>query len=303
MKNSRGGGVRVKFSDYNTIQIHKGWSNDKKYLLTNSEGEKRLLRVADLVYLEEKKHEFSALKKLEKLQIPTSRPLEFGICQDKKQVWMLLSWVEGNDLEAEISQLTIEKQYQLGIEAGKILKQIHQIPITQPEESWEKRFNTKIDHKIKSYQECGLELLGDEQLLSYLQQNRHLLKNRPQVFHHGDYHIGNMLLTPEKNVAIIDLNRMDSGDPWEEFNRIIFCSEASPYFASGRINGYFNHQVSEAFFRLLALYIASNALAAIAWAKKFGDDEVEFMMKQGRRVLEDYQGMKHVIPKWYIPTL
>jgi len=80
-----------------------------------------------------------------------------------------------------------------------------------------------------------------------------LLKNRPQVFHHGDYHIGNMLLTPDESVAIIDLNRMDTGDPWEEFNRIVWCSAVSPYFASGIINGYFNHQVPEEFFKLLAV--------------------------------------------------
>lgn len=292
----------MKFRNYSMKQIHRGWSADKKYLLTNSEGQKKLLRVSDISYLEEKRNEFNSLKKLEELQVPISRPFDFGIFNNKKQVWMLLSWIKGNDLESEISQLSREKQYQLGIEAGKILKQIHRTPISQPKDSWEKRFNAIIDHKIKLYRECGLKLLGDDQILAYLQQNRHLLKGRPQVFQHGDYHIGNMLLTPDKSIAIIDLNRMGIGDPWEEFNRIVFCCDASPYFASGRINGYFDNQVPADFFKLLALYIACNTLSAIAWSKTIDAHEIKTMMKQGKRVLEDYQGMKNVIPKWFIPA-
>lgn len=293
----------MKFRDYNMIQIHKGWSADKKYLLTNSHGEKKLLRVTDIAYLGQKKDEFTALKTMEDFQIPISKPIDFGVWDEKKQVWMLLSWIEGKDLQDKIAQLSKEKQYQLGIEAGKILKKIHQIPIPEPKQSWEIRFNAKIDSKIKIYRECGFKLLGDEQLITYIEKNRFLLKNRPQVFHHGDYHIGNMLLTPDESVAIIDLNRMDTGDPWEEFNRIVWCSAASPYFASGKIDGYFNHQVPEKFFRLLALYIASNTLGAIAWAKDFGEKEIEVMVKQTQQVLEDYQGMESSIPKWYLSRI
>ena len=157
--------------------------------------------------------------------------------------------------------------------------------------------------EVKNEEELLYLLLGDEQILAYLQQNRHLLKGRPQVFQHGDYHIGNMILTTDKSIAIIDLNRMGIGDPWEEFNRIVFCCEASLYFASVRINGYFDNQVPADFFKLLALYIACNTLSAIAWSKTIDVHEIKTMMKQGKRVLEDYQGMKNVIPKWYIPSI
>jgi len=122
------------------------------------------------------------------------------------------------------------------------------------------------------------------------------------VFQHGDYHIGNMLLTASRSIATIDVNRMGIGDPWEEFNRIVFCSHASPYFASGRIHGYFDHQVPADFFKLLALYIACNTLSSIAWSKTINAHEIKTMMKQGNRVLEDYQWMKNIIPKWYIPA-
>ena len=46
-----------------------------------------------------------------------------------------------------------------------------------------------------------------------------------------------MIITPENKLGIIDFNRFDYGDPWEEFNRIVWCAQASTEFASGYING------------------------------------------------------------------
>lgn len=42
---------------------------------------------------------------------------------------MLLTWIEGKDLEEVLSDLTEEQQYQLGRQAGKILKKIHSIDV------------------------------------------------------------------------------------------------------------------------------------------------------------------------------
>jgi aminoglycoside phosphotransferase (APT) family kinase protein len=47
-----------------------------------------------------------------------------------------------------------------------------------------------------------------------------ILKNRPQYYQHGDYHPGDMIIAPDGSLFVIDWNRDDFGDPWEEFNRI-----------------------------------------------------------------------------------
>ena len=61
---------------------------------------------------------------------------------------------------------------------------------------------------------------GAYKIIEYLQGNRHLLSNRPQCFQHRDYHIRNMIITPSKELGIIDFNRFDYGDHFQEFNRI-----------------------------------------------------------------------------------
>lgn len=100
-------------------------------------------------------------------------------------------------------------------------------------------------------------------------------------------------------IFIIDFDRYDFGDPWEEFNRIVWCAQAAPHFASGIVDGYFDGNVPEDFWRLLALYIGSNTMSSVPWAVAFGEKEVETMLRQAKEVLEWYDGMTLVVPKWY----
>ena len=86
--------------------------------------------------------------------------------------------------------------------------------------------------------------------------------------------LADMIITPSNELAIIDFNRFDYGDPWEEFNRITWCAEISQEFARGYINGYFNNNVPDLFFRLMLLYISSNQIGSVSWAKSFGNKEL-----------------------------
>ena len=98
---------------------------------------------------------------------------------------------------------------------------------------------------------------------------------------------------------IIDFDRFDYGDPWEEFNRIVWCAQAAPRFAAGMVDGYFDRSVPMEFWRLLALYISSNTLSSIPWAIPFGEEEVRKFLDQAAEILEWYDGMKNTIPSWY----
>lgn len=160
----------------------------------------------------------------------------------------------------------------------------------------------KINKYITNYKACGIHLEGADKIINYIEQNRYLLENRFQSFQHGDYHVGNMIVTKSGELGIIDFNRCDYGDPWEEFNRITWCAGMSGIFASGRINGYFNNEVPDLFFRLMALYIASNQLSAIHWAIPFGQEEVDIMLEGAGNVLDWYDEFQTYIPDWYLPN-
>ena len=278
-------------------KINNGWSTDIKYLIKDDNNNKYLLRISSIDQYDKKLIEFNYLKKLEEIGLSMCKPIEFGTCDDG--VYIILSWIEGVDAQEYILTLSNKEQYEYGIIAGKELLKIHSLKAPSNIFDCEENFNKKIDRKIKMYEDCPIKIDKANNLIEYINNNRYLLKNRNLVFHHGDYHIGNMMINENKELVIIDFNRADFGDPYEEFNRIVWCAQASSYFASGIVDGYFNNDVPEDFWRVLALYISSNTLSSIPWAIPFGKEEIEVMINQSKDVLRWYDDMNTYIPSWY----
>lgn len=285
----------MKFLTKNLID--KGWSRDKKYCVTDENGTRYLLRVSDISEYDAKKAEFEMMRQVSALGVPMCQPIEFGVCDEG--VFSLQSWIDGDDAEEIIPALSDTEQYVYGLEAGRILKKIHSMPAPAMKEDWEARFNRKMDYKIQKYNECPIKYENGQAFIDYINENRRLLKNRPQSYQHGDYHIGNMMIGRDKKLYIIDFNRNDFGDPWEEFNRIVWCAQKSSLFASGMVNAYFENNVPLEFWKLLALYISSNTLSSVPWAIPFGEEQIGVMVNQAKEVLEWYENMKNPVPTWY----
>ncbi|MFS0749389.1 hypothetical protein ABC346_02170 [Oceanobacillus sp. 1P07AA] len=99
------------------IQIEKGFSADKKYTIHTEENQKRLLRIFDSADMKQKQQEFIMLKKMEENLIACSRPVAIG--EVDQQGYMITSYIEGEDAEIEVLKLSEEKQFQVGVKAGK----------------------------------------------------------------------------------------------------------------------------------------------------------------------------------------
>lgn len=282
-------------------EIHKGWSGDRKFCITDDEGNRFLLRTSPKEQKERKEQEFQRMQRVAELGVPMCLPLEFGETED--EVYSVQSWIDGEDAEQVLAGYSDTEQYVYGLEAGRILRKIHSIPAPADRENWDTWFGRKMDHKVKIYRECSLQYEKGEAFLQYIQEHRHLLTGRPQSYQHGDYHVGNMMIDKKGVLYIVDFNRDGYGDPWEEFNRIVWCAQASPLFASGMVNGYFDGKVPMKFWELLALYISSNTLGSLPWSIAYGEKEVATMRKQAAQVLEWYDDMTHPIPNWYTEDL
>lgn len=283
-----------------TIQkepIGKGWSGDKKYRVTTADGSSYLLRISPIEKQSRRKREFEKMREVAALGIPMAQPLELGTCDEG--VYTVERFIEGVDAEDHICGLPAQKQYAYGLDAGRILVQLHTLPAPADAPDWESRFNAKIDRKIAMYENCELKYENGQPFLTYIAANRHLLAGRPQTYQHGDYHIGNMMVDSQGRLTIIDFDRDDFGDPWEEFNRIVWCAQAAPAFASGMVDSYFDGEVPMEFWRLLALYICSNTLSSLPWAIPFGEEQIRVMRDQAAQVLGWYDDMKNPVPTWY----
>ena len=277
--------------------VDKGWSGDQKYHVWTTNRSEYLLRVSPAEKAQRREAEFRRMEAVAARGVPMCDPVEFSV--QEEGACTILRWIDGRDAEEVIPTLPEAAQYQYGLDAGRILAKIHSIPAPADVHDWEEYFNHKIDRKLAGYHGCPLRYDGGEYFEMYLAENRQLLKKRPQCYQHGDYHIGNMLIDHTGVLTVIDFDRDDWGDPFEEFNRIVWCAQAAPRFACGMVDGYFGGNVPEDFWRLLALYISSNALSALPWAVSFGEKEISVMRQQASEILFWYDNMTRIIPRWY----
>ena len=77
------------------IAIHKGWSDDKKYCVTNQNHQKYLLRVSDKEKLDSKKIEFDIMEKVASIGVRMCKPIKFELCGD--EVHSIHEWIDGRD--------------------------------------------------------------------------------------------------------------------------------------------------------------------------------------------------------------
>lgn len=281
--------------------ISKGLSNNNKFYVETSDGRKLLLRVSDITEYNRKKIEFDRMQLMGAAGIPMSYPVEFGICSEGTKVFQLLTWCEGDSLEAILPMLTEQEQYTLGIKAGRILKKIHSVPVSQAEmeaADWHERYSEFMDESIKSFHHCGLQIDGAELILNYYNNNRHLLKTRPQCYLHNDYHAGNIMLSSKLELTVVDWEILlynNFGDPWMEISM-----QETPHFSTGLIRGYFNGEPPEDYWRILAFYTSIGAISAIPWAYYHFPDELESRKKLVTDVLHWFENMNNYVPKWYL---
>ena len=278
--------------------VDKGWSGDRKYKAFTVDGSCYFLRISPVSKYEKLKLQFSHMQQVQALGVRLCAPVEFGVCGEG--VYTLLQWVDGRDAEGVLPTLDEKRQYAYGLEAGRMLRTIHSLPSPFPTEPWSLRYDRKLDAKIAAYRNCPIQYKNGELYLELLERERHLVQNRPQVWLHGDYHCGNQMFNRQMELVVIDFDRDDSGDPWYEFNRIIWDGRAAPEYARGMVDGYFDgEQIPEEFWRLMRLYLSQNMISSVVWARDLGETDLQIAIENAQLVLDWYDDLKEVVPNWY----
>ncbi|MEO3150212.1 aminoglycoside phosphotransferase family protein, partial [Turicibacter sanguinis] len=275
-------------------KVEAGWSSDVKYYVLDAHNREYMLRLSDISQDQSKRIEFERIQNFNTLDFEMSRAVEFGTCNAGSMVYMLLTWVAGESLESSLKVLSEQKQYELGIKAGKILKAIHDLPTIEVVDVLAKK--EKMLEKLARYERCGYRVEQDDKIINYIKSHLDDLNDLKAVMNHGDYHVGNLILTSDFEVGVIDFNRMQVSDHVEDFYKVqSFNVEVSIPFSIGQIHGYFQGNPSEEFWKVLALYNAYAALNSITWATKFGQEEIEGMIRRCRQTMKDYDSFTQVV--------
>jgi len=284
--------------------LTKGWSSDKKFYIDTSGGRRLLLRVADIEEYDKKKTEFEMMGKVAALGIPMSQPIDFGVCDGSSSVYQLLSWCDGEDAEIAVPRLAEAEQYSLGVSAGQILKKMQALSSSPPSSAWAAACGEKHRRYLRNYRSCGMTFEGDALLIRYVEEHQHLLEDRPMCFSHDDYHLGNLILSPGKELYVIDFQKFRNVDPYHAMCGLIFTAQISPHFAAGQVRGYFDGEAPADFWESLALHMAAIALNFLPYMLSSGQkDGIAFAYQLVNDVLRWFDNMRNPVPTWYNSAL
>lgn len=279
------------------LPVRDGTSRDEKYEIYTHTGGHMLLRAADAARAEDKYAEFVQLQRFQALGFPMPRPLDFGLAGGK--VYQLMTWVEGNPLTQEIVGMPDSEQYRLGQEAGRALAAMHSVPLEPLERVRAAKDESHRWSILNQYRASHARMAGDDEVLDFVE--RHIGPPKRLACLHGDFHVGNMVMTPGGKLGVIDFNRRMVGDRWQEFQHAqAFSTAYSLPFVNGQIHGYFGGNPPPAFWEPFAYHTAFGAFALIARAARRGPQETRQMQLRYVYAMRDFRGFVPCEPpRWY----
>lgn len=282
-------------------KIYKGYSSDQKFIVEKG-SQKFLLKSFALDDFSSKQIEYEALRMMQQYNVKCSRPLEIGTLENLGLGYMLLTFIEGEEATEALPSYSSAVQYEIGTQAGKELAKMHTWHAPSSIAPWFDRKLAKHERYMEQYQYTDVKVKNDSKLFYFIDQNLRLMKDRPNMFQHDDFHVGNLIVKNEKLSGVIDFNRLYWGDPVHEFLKAgMFSAEISIPFTIGQIKGYHEDQEpDELFWRLYSLYLAMTVISSVVWILKVKPEEITIMMEKIDRVLEDHDYFNNIIPRWYL---
>lgn len=293
-------GIKKILEKFNIITYEpllKGWSRDKKYILTSSDYKKYILRITDSSFHKERLRQYNILKDISKYDLHTTKAVDFGIL-DGGSVYMLMTYLEGEEGIKYVNDIDDDTAYKLGLEAGEILRMLHNIPVDSSNYDWWRKYQEKLPNKIYNIRNCGRKVKMQEKIIKYYEDNLYLMKDRPLLFSHGDYHLGNMIIN-NGEVGIIDFEKSTIADPYDDLKPFRWNVLANEYFETGLINAYFEFNIPDDFFPILKFYAAESMISQLPWALNYGEEEIKTAYMLVDKQLEWYDNLKLDIPTWY----
>ena len=278
--------------------IHKGWSGDKKYYAETKDGERFLLRISEISAYEDKRQEFDTMKRMAAVGLKMSLPISFGVCENGKSMYQILSWCDGKEAKEALYSMSATEQYAFGQKSATILKQMETIDRKPPSMEWAKCYQERVKHYIELYRKCGYTFIGDELIISYLQSQGDCIGERPTALMHEDFQTDNMVISPDGELYIIDFQMCGVTDPYLVMTGAGVSAMYSVPFAMGQIDGYFGKSVPKDFWEKYNYYMIAEMLYAFTVGVQI-DDEREEALRMFDDEVEKIRHNGSSVPIWY----
>lgn len=282
-------------------EVAGGYSPDRKIKVTLQNGEQWLCRIASPDKESRKREELKIMQEIYPSGIRMQKPLKLITHPDA--CILIVSWLPGQPLSSVIQTKSRQEQFQLGWQAGKMLRPIHMLRRSEPNPKWTEKMTQKITRRLEMFKECGETLEAGELFVRHIEARLPLLAHRPQCLLHGDHHINNLVIDDQDRIGVIDFGSWDIGDPWEEIMPILWDVRESPDFAAGRILGMLQGAVPDTFFEVMMMYWCFHIISTVLWSSRFGGEVLARAHDNARRMRQWSAELTCTVPSWLQPYL
>jgi len=256
--------------------------SERKFYIETKQGEKWMLHVTPMKEDYRWAKDNCPYEYMATVGINVSRQVSEGFFGDGAFVYQLWTWIDGEDVLTALPRMSHAEQFAVGVKFGEAARKIHALPPIYDPEPWGIRCKRQVQDKIQAYNNSDNKSQSGDLLVRYLQDNMELLDNRPTTFIKGDWNTGNLMITPDGRVWLIDIG-IPSGDPWSEFWEV---NGADAHFNTGLIKGYFEGEPPVEYFPLFAFYVALGTL--------------EWYPDNAPNILKFFDDMRNPVPTWYL---
>lgn len=276
-------------------KIDEGYSEDEKWCVDGI----YLLRFSpqtDIKKLEMQAELINAVHAIDS-HIPFVHNI--GVFNDK--AYMILDYIDGENGETALPSKSETTQYEIGLQVGKTLKNMHSIsaPVGYP--SWDETWGNRIARQAPLFEEIVRKNPKYKCILPFIKENLHLLKNRPSSIQHYDFHPGNILIDENRFSGLIDMQKIRYADPFNEFYKMeYFNVQTSKAYSCGVVDGYHNmEEIPFSFWELHRLYAAMHIVSAEVWGHEIAIKQLEKFQGYTRFTLDQFDNFTLDVPKWY----
>lgn len=280
--------------------LRKGFSQDKKYVLSVDGQPRYLLRMSPLAEEPRRRAEFGVLGQLAAGGIACSQPLEFGVLEAGGVCFSLLSYLPGECAEEVLPALPAEQQYAIGVQAGQELARLHAALRPTHVVDWYTYRVAKYTRQRAAAHERGLTFPQQAEIECFVEEHLPLLHDRPVTIQHDDYHPGNLIVHAGQFAGVIDFNRYDWGDPFHDFYKVgLLTIGISPAFARGQVDGYFAGAIPATFWPLYTLYLAMMMHGDLVWTQRWYPRLLRRSQRNLQRIIATHDFAGGNAPQWY----
>ncbi|MGG0177063.1 aminoglycoside phosphotransferase family protein [Gottfriedia acidiceleris] len=190
-------------------QVKKGFSFEEKWMVKGNIDEDLFIKIYEFDRTGHAKLLNSYLEHFYETGSIVPKPVHLVEIPEEGVTIHAVKSVDGIDGVEYLQTISKKQHYKLGIQAGNELLKIHSLTNPDQHQSWKDMRLTKYNRYIDLLIESSISFPELDLILNFVEENKHLLLNRPITFLHDDFHPSNLLFKDAQLKAVIDFDRFE----------------------------------------------------------------------------------------------